>query len=330
MFFDPLFLALSLIPIILFAIRWRGYPARSSQVRISTFDFLAESGSTSTIPYRISILLRLFACLILVVIYAREGAVRRKGLQEYQSSALAIALDISTSMTADDFAPGNRLEEAKASLTEFIASQSQVEIGLIQFAAVPRLIMPATLEHKPLTDALAKVQPAAYDEDGTAIGSALVSAVNRLRYGPWGKRRILLLTDGVNNKGSISPIDAARVAKSFQVTVDAIGMGTDAPSRFWAPSATGNTTQLEARIQIDDKALEALTQTTGGIYQRVRSTDELRRALSKLKQMPDDVFRKADQPDSSMDWTKYAALAALFALCLEFLLTNYFFPELPE
>jgi Ca-activated chloride channel homolog len=328
MLLHPSILALSLIPVILFVIRWRGYPARNSRVRIPTFHSLAGSRSKGVVPFRIGILLRLLTCLILAVVCAQEDARKRTYPQDDQRSALVLALDISSSMTADDFSPRNRLEEAKESLTEFIASQSQVEIGLIQFAATPRLLMPATLEHETLTDALAKVQPAGYGEDGTALGSALASAVNRLRYGPWSHRRILLLTDGVNNKGAISPMDAARVAKSFQVTIDAIGIGADAASRFWAPSATGKATQLEARIQIDDDTLEALTQITGGTYQRVRSSDELRKALSKLRQGADDV-QKTTPPDRGMNWMQLAALAALLALCLEFLLTNYFFSELP-
>jgi len=330
MFLNPLILALSLICVLLFAIRWRHYPARSSHVRISTFACLPESRSKSIAPFRISIFLRLLACLILIVLCAREEEFRRKVTKDDRSTALAIALDVSTSMTADDFAPRNRLEAAKASLTDFITSQSQVEIGLIQFAATPRVVVPATLEHKPLKDALAKIQPAGFAEDGTAIGSALASAVNRLRYGPWSGRRILLLTDGVNNKGAISPMDAARVAESFQVTIDAVGIGTDSVSRFYAPSATGNTAQLEARIQIDDGTLEALTKATGGTYQRVHNTEELHKALSKLIQLPDDVPLETEPPDRSPNWTQVAALAALLILSLEFLLTNYFFSELPE
>jgi len=325
---NPLILALFLIPLILFGIRWRRYPSKSSQIRISSFNCLAESDFKGAVPFRISILLHLLACLILVVICAREATREREYPRDDRGSALAIALDVSTSMTADDFSPGNRLEEAKASLTEFITSQSQIEIGLIQFAATPRLVMPVTLEHKPLTEALARIEPADYAGDGTAIGSALTSAINRLRYGPWSKRRILLLTDGVNNKGAISPMDAARVAKLLQVTIDAIGIGTDETSRFWAPSATGNATQLEARIQIDDNTLESLTQVTGGTYQRVRSPDELRKALSKLKQMPADVPETA-LPKRSINWMQFAALAALLALGIEFLLTSYFFSELP-
>jgi Ca-activated chloride channel homolog len=330
MYLDPLALALTLISVILFVVRWNRYPAKSPQVRIATFDCLAEGGFKSGIPFHTSIILRLIACLILIVIYARESALEREVPQDDRGSALAIALDISTSMTADDFAPGNRLEEAKASLTEFIASQSQVEISLIQFAASPRVVVPATLEHKSLTNALANVQPADFAEDGTAIGTALASAVNRLRHGPWSKRRILLLTDGVNNKGAISPADAAKIAKSLQVSIDAIGIGTDASSRYWISSAAGNAVQFEARIQIDDDALEGLTQATGGTYQRVRNTDELRRALSKLRQGPDDSPLNTAPSDRRINWTQLAALAALGALCLEFLITNYFFAELPE
>jgi Ca-activated chloride channel homolog len=325
---NPVILSLCFVPLILFVIRWRRYPARSSHVSISAFDWLAETHFNGMLPFRTTILLRLITCLILVVVCARESAYKKVYSQDAQRSALAIALDISTSMTADDFSPGNRLEEAKASLTEFITSQSQTDIALIQFAATPRLITPATLEYKPLTDALAKVQPAEYGEDGTAIGSALASAINRLRHGPWDKRRILLLTDGVNNKGSISPLDAARVAQSLQVTIDAIGIGTDSASRFWTPSPTGSHTQVEARIQIDDTALEAITRVTGGTYQRVKNSEELRAALSKLKRMPADLHASAAH-SPLVNWVQIAAFAALLALCLEFLLKNYFFSELP-
>jgi Ca-activated chloride channel family protein len=139
---------------------------------------------------------------------------------------------------------------------------------------------------------------------------------------------ILLITDGVNNRGAIAPLDAARLARAFGMPIFAIGIGTDAESRFWIPTAQGELAQLEARIEIDDRALEMLAQETGGHYQRVRNSQELRQALVDLVVVKD---RAAVKPVVRTDPRLPRTLAAIavVCLCLEFTIAYFLYPELP-
>ena len=242
--------------------------------------------------------------------------------------ALAVVLDVSSSMTADDFAPQNRLEEAKKHLKEFISSAGEVELGLILFAASPQLAVPVTFDHDAVRDALQKARTAGFNNDGTALGSAIASAVNRLRDGPWSKRRILLITDGVNNSGPVSPLDAARIASAFGITIDAIGIGTDSVSRFWIPTQDESFAELEARIEIDDKMLADLTRETAGTYHRVRNSSELREALRSLERLPAPPA-SVQSAAARFRWSRILSIAAILLLAVEFLLSRFTFSELP-
>jgi len=240
-----------------------------------------------------------------------------------------IVLDVSSSMTASDFSPSSRLEEAKKCLRGFVEANRDCEMGLILFAAVPRLVVPVTPDLSVLLSALERAQAASFDEDGTAIGSALASAVNRLRGGPWDDRRLLLITDGVSNRGVISAQDAAKLARVFGIRVDAIGIGTDAVSRFWVPNSEGSQTEVKARIDIDDKTLASIASETGGRYLRVRNTNEFSRALSARP----PIFRPRGTPKLPEQAHRWAWILSLLALCmlgLESLVSHFICPVLPE
>jgi Ca-activated chloride channel family protein len=231
-------------------------------------------------------------------------------------------------MTAEDFKPENRLQEAKKDLKEFVSRNPDLEIGLVVFAATAQLLVPITPDHAAVQRALDSVSPAAYGEDGTAIGSGIASAANRLRSGNWPKRSILLITDGVNNRGAISPLDAARLAKELSIPIHALGMGTDGLSRYFVPRQEGGTLALQARIEIDDDALMSLARESGGDYERVRSSQELAHALVRLRPgTPETQSLVTFGPD--IRWPQILASLALLLLGVEFILTHFVFSELP-
>ncbi len=327
MFSDPWFLCLILPTAAVILLRWLLPPRKSPAVPVSGYDWLPSRKDRGEALSKADLLLRGSAlfCLVLIVagIGSTEGSEKRA-----PSAALVIVLDVSSSMTADDFPPTSRLEEAKNHLQEFTASNRNVEVGLIVFAASPRLVVPVTLDHALLSAAIQKIQPADLDEDGTAIGSGIASAVNRLRAGSWGMRRILLITDGVSNRGTLAPLDAARLARLFGIRIDVIGIGTGAVSRFWVPIREGVQSEVEARIDIDDESLEALAGETGGRYQRVRSSGELGRSLNALGVISQagEVSAPARQ---GRPWQRVLALTALCLLALETVVSRFIYPSLP-
>jgi Ca-activated chloride channel family protein len=265
-------------------------------------------------------------CLVLIAAGLRNGVA--VPTTEPQPEALVIVLDVSSSMTAEDFAPGNRLEVAKHLLTGFVTSHANADLGLILLAASPRLVVPVTRENLALVRALKEVRPAGFGEDGTAIGSGIASAVNRLRQGLWSKRSILLVTDGVNNRGALAPSDAAHLAARMGIRIDTVGIGTNLVSRYWVPSSEGSPLEVKARIQIDDQALEEVSNITGGNYRRVTNADELERALKSLRiGSPTSITTVTAHYDDT--WRRMAALAALLLICAEFVLTRFISPELP-
>jgi Ca-activated chloride channel homolog len=308
----------------------RGLPRlrRRGHVLLPTYDWMPVFAVASSRLRWLGDSVRVIAlfCLVLIAAGIRSGKVI--AVEVEPPEAMVIVLDVSSSMTAEDFAPGNRLEAAKNLLAAFASARSDSEMGLILLAASPRLLVPITGETRALPELLKKVRSAGYGEDGTAIGSGIASAVNRLRDGSWNKRRILLVTDGVNNRGSLAPSDAARLAAGLGIRIDTIGIGSDSVSRYWAPSVQGTPIEIKARIQIDDKALEEVSAIAGGKYQRVTNSEELDRALrAVVSATPVPAAASSNRFDYS--WMQMLAAASIILICFEFALTRFLRPELP-
>jgi Ca-activated chloride channel family protein len=243
--------------------------------------------------------------------------------------ALVVVLDNSSSMTAEDFSPANRLRAAKENLKKFALANPGLQLGVVTFAGSSTLVVPVTGDHGVVVRAVDQIRPAAYEEDGTAIGTGLASAVNRLKEGPWTSRKILLITDGVSNRGAVSPVDAARIATLLGITIDTVGIGTDAVSRFWAPSPDGLLVELKARIEIDDEALSAISRSTGGLYTRARSAEQLHAAMeSAASRMPRPVVPEENR--EAPFWIRLLAATATVLLLAEFALAHFFAPHLPD
>ncbi len=324
-FSHPLLLAVAALPLLLLLLRWvwsrrsRGGLPASSSVWI-------PGVRPPVLLQRISWACGTLAMFCLVLLLAGIRAAKPEQVPIAESSAIVIALDASSSMTAEDFVPRNRLEEAKTYLAEFVRDCPGVEIGLIQFAAAPTLIVPVTPDHAAVTAGLESVAPAEFGEDGTAIGSAIAGAVNRLRSGSWSRRDVLLITDGVNNRGNIAPIDAARIAAAFSTRITTIGIGTDRIARFWVPTAEGALQPVEAEIVIDEEALRSISTETGGEFRRVRSAEELR---GFLRHLAEGRRPKALGPGAAIaSAPRWLATLALFLFCAEFLVAHVLYAEL--
>lgn len=319
---------LALPVIALLVLGWVRGRASQAAVPMPDLAWLMPDACSVRLQDRVCIALRALALLALIPLVA--APTQKLGREKPEATpALVVVLDNSSSMTAADFQPLNRLDSAKRSLRSFLIRLPETGIGLLTLAGSPRTLVPITTDRKFVLSALDRIRPTSYDEDGTAIGNGVAVAVNRLRSGSDGPRRLLLITDGVSNRGNVSPADAAEVARMMDVRVDAIGIGTDAISRFSVPTEEGMQQDVEARIEIDDRALEGLAARTGGSYSRVRNISDLENSLARIEA----TYRASGRPrniDGRLDWAILLALLASGLVGAEIGFRHFVVREIPQ
>jgi Ca-activated chloride channel family protein len=201
---------------------------------------------------------------------------------------IVIAFDISSSMLAQDFQPQNRLEVAREKVRQFVTMRRSDRIGIVAFSGEALTQVPLTTDYPVVTAAINNLQPGQL-EDGTAIGTAIATAANRLKDAPGQSRVMVLLTDGVNNRGSIDPRTAARAAAVLGIRIYTIGVGTEG----MAPVPVGRGLfglRYEMRpVEIDDALLGEVARLTGGRYFRARDAaalDRITREIDRLERVP--------------------------------------------
>ncbi|HVB31358.1 MAG TPA: VWA domain-containing protein [Gemmatimonadaceae bacterium] len=249
--------------------------------RVSVLAAVAGRHSRVT---RWIVALRNLAILLAVVALARPRAGARAENVTSEGINIVIAIDLSSSMLSQDFQPDNRLEVAKRTVKEFIAERTSDRIGIVAFAAEALTQVPLTTDYPVVNAAVDNLQ-AGQLEDGTAIGTAIATAANRLRDAPGRSRVMILLTDGVNNRGAIDPRTAARAAAAFGIKIYTIGVGTEG----MAPVPVGRGLfglRYENRpVEIDESLLTDVANITGGRYFRARDAAALRRIYQQIDEL---------------------------------------------
>ncbi|MDY6206546.1 MAG: VWA domain-containing protein [Prevotella sp.] len=266
-------------------------------------------------------LLRLLAFTMVVVALARPQSQHGWGSRTVEGIDIMLAMDVSTSMLAEDLNP-NRLEAAKSVAAEFISGRPDDNIGLTIFAGEAFTQCPMTVDHQSLLTLLRSVRTdiaaRGLIEDGTAIGMGLANAVSRLEKSKAKSKVVILLTDGINNKGDISPLTAAEIARSYDIRVYTIGVGANRVARY--PMMVGGSVQyINVPVEIDAKTLQAIASTTNGNFYRATNTHELKRIyqdIDKLEKTKMDVKKFSKHYDNFQPFV----LVALIALLLELLL----------
>src|SRR5215467_11298961 len=227
--------------------------------------------------------LRLSAVALAVVALARPQERDEKARDlSVEGIDIVIALDLSTSMEAGDFRPHNRVYVAKQVLTEFLESRTNDRIGLVVFAGAAYTQSPLTLDYAVLKELVKQLRTRVL-EDGTAIGDALAISLNRLRDSDAKSRVVVLITDGDNNAGRISPLDSAAMAKALKVPVFTILVGKGGRVPF--PAGTdvfGNTAWREMEIPVNPALLKDISKTTGGEFYQATDRESLRQGLQKV------------------------------------------------
>ncbi len=319
-----LFLLLLIIP----AIAWYIFksPTFSASVTFSNLQGFSKSKYTyKHILRHVMFGLRMLAAALLIVALARPQSTNNWKDVTTEGIDIMIALDISGSMIAEDFKP-NRIEAAKEVASEFINSRPNDRIGLVIFSAESFTQCPLTTDHAVLLNLFRDIHSGMI-ADGTAIGLGLANAVNRLKDSKAKSKVIILLTDGVNNQGSIAPLTAAEIAKLYKIRVYTIGIGTIGTAPYPVQTPFGTQYQ-DMPVEIDEALLQQIAQMTGGKYFRATNNQKLRdiyKEIDKLEKSKIDVKEYRKHEDEFFIF----GLVALIILLVDLLVRNTILKTIP-
>ncbi len=244
---------------------------------------------------------------------------------------IVICLDLSTSMAAEDFElrgnPVNRLEIAKDVIRKFVDKRTSDRIGLVAFAGKPYIAAPITLDHEFLLQNLDRLELGTI-EDGTAIGSGIAAAVNRVRELTSKSRIVILMTDGQNNAGKVPPLAAAEAAEALKIKVYTIGVGTRGTAYVPYVNAFGQRSRTTQKVDIDEDTLTKVATRTGAKYYRADNTAALRNIYDEIDQLErtDAELKKFQQYHELFPWF---VLAGLMVFLLEIILNHTVWRRLP-
>ena len=299
-------------------------------IQISSVDGVVRAPKTIRYYLRhLPFVLRAAAFALLVVALARPQDVERLSHTNTEGIDIMLAIDVSGSMLARDFRP-DRITAAKEVAGSFIADRYGDRIGLVAFAGEAFTQSPLTTDQSTLQTLLARIRSGLIDDSGTAIGNGLATAINRLRESEAKSKVIILLTDGVNNRGQIAPMTAAEIARAQGIRVYTIGVGTEGTAPYPAVDIYGQPTGdvVMAKVEIDEKTLGAMADLTGGKYFRATDNAKLKAIYDEINQLEKskvEVTERISYHERFLVW----ALAALGALLLEFLLSNLVLKRIP-
>jgi Ca-activated chloride channel family protein len=244
---------------------------------------------------------------------------------------IMLALDVSRSMLAEDFTIGNRranrIDAVKLVTEQFIRERPNDRIGIIAFAGRPYLVSPLTLDHDWLIRNLERLRIGLV-EDGTAIGSAIASAANRLKDKEAKTKLIVLLTDGDNNAGKVQPLTAAEAAKALGIRIYTVGAGTDGEAPFPLQNAFGRTVYRNVLVKFDEKVLQDIAAMTNGRYFRATDTKSLETIFSEIDKLEKSKV-EVEKTAQYRDLFAWFLLPGLACLAIEILLSQTLWRRLP-
>lgn len=234
--------------------------------------------------------------------------------REREGVAILLAVDISSSMLAEDFRPDNRLEVAKRAVMRFVDGRDSDWLGVVSFAGEALTLVPGTLDHDVVRRAVERLEPGQL-RDGTAIGTALATAANRLREIEAPSRVIVLLTDGDNNAG-MEPEEAAAAASSLGIRVHTIGVGEDGLAPVPIARTPYGYQYAQVRVTVNDELLEQIAQRTGGLYFRATDPEALDRIYDRIDELETGPLREVRSVERAAVRPELL-VGALLALLLE-------------
>ncbi|MBQ7213177.1 MAG: VWA domain-containing protein [Bacteroidales bacterium] len=269
--------------------------------------------------------LRMLTLALIICILARPQSSNNWTSETTEGIDIMLAVDISSSMLAQDFKP-DRLEAAKEVAVSFISGRETDRMGLVVFSGESFTQCPLTTDRTVLINLLRDIHSGMI-EDGTAVGSGLATAVNRIKDSDAKSKVIILLTDGVNNRGSVAPMTAAEIARTFGIRVYTIGVGSEGMAPY--PVQTPYGVQMQRlKTEIDEQLLTDIAAQTGGKYFRATDNEKLRAIYEEIDQMERSVIHTEEHHKKQEEFFRFALLACC-CLILEILLRYTFLKTLP-
>lgn len=328
MFFEyPYLLYLEFILIPLLALYlWRELKGGSPYMVVSNATpWMVKKGGLKKHLRHIPFILRMVALAAIIVAIARPRTSEEMQKVDTEGIDIVLAMDVSTSMLARDFKP-DRIGAAKDIAIEFVASRPSDRIGIVVFAGESFTQSPLTTDRVTLINLMKEVETGLI-EDGTAIGNGLATAVARLKDSEAKSKVVILLTDGVNNRGEISPEMAAEIAKTYGVRVYTIGVGAMGTAPYPVMTPWGVQMQ-QVQVEIDEPLLKGIATQTGGKYFRATDNTKLLEIYGEINEMERSKTTIDSFPVYSELFMKYA-LIALAALMLELLFRLFVIRRIP-
>ena len=325
---EYLFLLLLMIPYLIWYLMYRrkSEPTmRMSDTR--AYRYAPRSWRVTLMP--VQLLLRLAVFTLLVLVLARPQTQNSWKNETMEGIDIMLAMDVSTSMLAEDLKP-NRIEAAKQVAADFIIGRPNDNIGLTIFAGEAFTQCPMTTDHASLLNLLHNIRTDIAQrliEDGTAIGMGLANAVSRLKDSKAKSKVVILLTDGSNNRGDLSPMTAAEIAKSFGIRVYTIGVGTNKVAPYPMPVA-GGVQYVNIPVEIDTKMLSDIAAATDGDFYRATNNKELQQIYKEIDKLEKSKLNVKKYSKRYEAYQPYA-IAAIILLLLEILLRITVFRKLP-
>ena len=326
---EYLFLLLLIIPYLIWYVMFR--KKSEPTLRMSdtfAFNYAPKSWRVKLMP--LQLLMRIVTFTLIVIVMARPQTSNSWKNKSVEGIDIMLAIDVSTSMLAEDLKP-NRIEAAKAVASEFIIGRPNDNIGLSIFAGEAFTQCPMTTDHASLLNLLQNVRTdiaaRGLISDGTAIGMGLTNAVTRLKGSKAKSKVVILLTDGSNNMGDISPMTAAEIAQSLGIRVYTIGVGTNKVAPYPMPVA-GGVQYVNMPVEIDTKTLADIAAATEGDFYRATNTAELKNIYKEIDRLEKS---KLNVKKFSKRYEAYQpfALAAAISLLIEILLRIIVFRRIP-
>jgi len=326
-FAQPEFLFFLIIIPLMAVWYWFRHNKVHADVRVSSInDFSESKQSKKQIFFHSLFVLRMLAVALLIIAFARPQSNKSGEDISIEGIDIILTIDISQTMQAEDFHP-NRLEAAKDVASTFIDSRPNDRIGLVVFSGRSFTQCPLTIDHAVLKNLFKGVKTGMIDDERTAIGSGLATAISRIKDSKAVSKVIILLTDGQNNTGEIDPMTAAEMAKVFGIRVYTIGIGTygEAPLAVQTPFGPQYVT---IKADIDENLLKQISGSTNAKYFRAtdkKKLQEIYTEIDKLEKSKIDVLRFSNKKEEFMPWVLLAGLLFI----IEIILKYTFFRTLP-
>jgi Ca-activated chloride channel family protein len=324
--YPAFFYGLIFLPLMVVWYLWRGRRGTAA-MRLSGFENLDDRLSSSRIWLRhVLFLLRMAVVALLVVVLARPQSSNKWEQVTTEGIDIVLCMDVSGSMKAMDFKP-NRLEASKNVGIEFVNARQDDRFGLVVFAGESFTQCPMTTDRAVVVNFLKEIDFGVI-EDGTAIGMGLATAVNRIKDSKAVSKVVILLTDGVNNRGDVGPVTAAEIAASFGVRVYTIGVGSQGNAPIQVQDMFGRTVTRNMPVEIDEEVLRQIAEKTDGAYFRATDNNKLREIYQEIDQLEKTRLDVKHFSKKKEEYFPFL-MAAMLLLLVEILLRYTVFRIIP-